>query len=102
MKLTKLLLATVISITLGFVSCKPKDSDIKTAIEQKLKASPGMMGTMVANVQDGVATISGQCKDEACKTMCEKEVAGIKGVKSVVNNCTVAPPASSCVCNYFA
>lgn len=56
-----------------------------------------MMNTSV-DVKDGVVTMSGECMDDACKAMCEKTVAGIKGVKSVINNCSVmpavAPPAS--------
>ncbi len=91
MKLTKLLMAVAVLATLTFVSCKPKDADIKASIETALKADPMMTGTTV-DVKDGVATISGECKDDACKAMCEKTVAGIKGVKSVSNNCTVAPP----------
>jgi hyperosmotically inducible periplasmic protein len=91
MKLTKLLMTVAVLATLTFVSCKPKDADIKASIETALKADPMMTGTTV-DVKDGVATISGECKDDACKAMCEKTVAGIKGVKSVSNNCTVAPP----------
>jgi hyperosmotically inducible periplasmic protein len=92
MKLTKLLMAVAVLATLTFVSCKPKDADIKASIEAALKADPMMTNTTV-DVKDGVATISGECKDDACKAMCEKTVAGIKGVKPpVVNNCTVAPP----------
>jgi osmotically-inducible protein OsmY len=91
MKLTKLLLAVTIAATLGFVSCKPKDADIKAKIEEALKADPMMTGAVV-EVKDGVATISGECKDDACKAMCEKTVAGIKGVKSVVNICSITPP----------
>lgn len=45
--------------------------------------------TMVT-VDKGVATITGECKDDMCKASCEKIVAGVKGVKSVVNNCNVA------------
>jgi hyperosmotically inducible periplasmic protein len=91
MKLTKVLLTVIVSGALLFVSCKPKDADIKAKVEAALKADPMMTGTLV-DVKDGVATISGECKDDACKAMCEKTVLGIKGVKSVVNNCTVAPP----------
>lgn len=91
MKLTKLLMAVIISASVFFVSCKPKDADIKAKIEAALKADPTISGTMV-DVKEGVATISGECKDDACKANCEKIVAAIKGVKSVVNNCTVAPP----------
>lgn len=76
-------------------SCKKKvkDEDIKTAVEAKLKEMPDMsMGVMVADVKDGAVTLSGQCKDDACKAKCEEAVKGVKGVKSVTNNCTVAPP----------
>ena len=91
MKLTKVLLAVVISATLGFLSCKPKDADVKAAIDAKISATPEMAGAN-ADVTDGVATISGMVKDEASKAMIEKEIAGVKGVKSVVNNVSVAPP----------
>ena len=83
-------MAVVVAATLSFVSCKPKDADIKTAIETALKADPMMTGTTV-DVKDGVATIGGECKDTDCKAMCEKTVAAVKGVKSVVNNCTIKP-----------
>ncbi len=91
MKLIKLLTVVSVSATLFFVSCKPKDADIKTSIEAAIKADAMMTGTTV-EVKDGIATISGVCKDDACKAMCEKTIGAIKGVKSVVNNCTVAPP----------
>ena len=90
-------MVVVVSATMLFVSCKPKDADVKAAVEKALKADPMMANTTV-DVKDGVVTMGGECKDDACKAMCEKAVAGIKGVKSVVNNCTVAavaaPPAS--------
>ena len=98
MKLGKVLLATAIVATAGFTGCKPKDASIKSAIEKKISATPEMAGTTV-EVKDGVATISGTCKDDACKQMCEKEITAIKGVKSVVNNCTVAPPPAPVVVN---
>lgn len=91
MKLTKVLLAVAIAATVGFVSCKPKDADIKAEIEKALSAD-AMMANSTVDVKDGVATITGECKDDACKAMCGKTVADIKGVKSVVNNCSVAPP----------
>ncbi|MEO6230933.1 MAG: BON domain-containing protein [Ferruginibacter sp.] len=91
MKITKVLMAVAIVTTTGFLSCKPKDADIKSAVEAKLNAKPDMSGTMVS-VTDGVATISGECKDETCKADCEKLTSEVKGVKSVVNNLTVPPP----------
>ena len=84
-------MVVVVAATMLFVSCKPKDADIKANVEKALKANPMMAGTTV-DVKDGVVTMGGMCKDDACKAMCEKTVAAVKGVKSVVNNCTVAPP----------
>ena len=85
-------MAVAIAATIGFVSCSPKDADIKAAIESKLKVKPDMSGATV-DVKEGVATITGACKDDACKADCEKITQGVKGVKTVINNLTIiAPP----------
>ncbi|MEO8771571.1 MAG: BON domain-containing protein [Ferruginibacter sp.] len=91
MKISKIFLAVAMMATISLVSCKPKDADVKAAIETALKAVPETSTTMV-EVNDGVATITGECKDDASKAMSEKTAAGVKGVKSVINNCTVTPP----------
>ena len=93
MKLTKLLMAVAIVTTVSFVSCKPKDADVQTSIETKIKATKPDLHNVTVDVKDGVATISGICNDEAQKADFEKLVGDEKGVKSVVNNCTVASAA---------
>lgn len=92
--LAPLFVIAVAALAISFTSCKskPKDADIKAAIETALKADPMSAGTTVS-VEKGVATISGECKDDMCKSHCAELVKGIKGVKEVVNNCTVAPAA---------
>lgn len=90
MKLTKLLMAIAIMTTVSFVSCSPKDADIQADIETKLKAMPDMVKGATVEVKDGVATLSGECKDEMCKAACEKTAKEVKGVKSVVSNFTIA------------
>jgi osmotically-inducible protein OsmY len=91
--LKPILLMGVFALAISFNACKKKmkDADIKAAIETALKADPTAANTTVS-VEKGVATISGECKDEMCKTNCAELVSKIKGVKSVVNNCSVAPP----------
>ena len=91
MKLPKKLLAVAIAATVGFVSCKPKDADIKTAIEQAIAAVPDASNAVI-DVKDGVATITGEFKDDATKAAIETAAKAVKGVKSVVNNGTVTPP----------
>jgi hyperosmotically inducible periplasmic protein len=85
-----LLLIGAVALISTSTGCKkkPKDADIKAAVETALKANPSAATTMV-DVKEGVATISGECKDEACKANCAKIAGAVKNVKSVVNNCTV-------------
>ena len=85
----RLFLALAILTSLFFVGCSPKDADIKAELETKLNAEPGMTN-VTADVKDGVATISGECKDQACKDNCEKVAKDVKGVKSVVSNLMIA------------
>ncbi len=86
-----LLFAASLMIAATFTSCGPKDEDMKAGLTKKIQAMPDMQGVMV-DVKDAVVTISGEVKDDATKALCETTVKGAKGVKSVVNNCTVTPP----------
>jgi len=81
----------IIIISSIMMSCGIKDSDLQAAIDQKIQTTPEMTGVSAA-VKDGVVTLSGECKDDACKALTENTVKGMKGVKSVINNATVAPP----------
>jgi len=70
-------------------SCKgkPKDADITAAIQQKI-TTPGVS----VSVKDGVATLTGEVKSESDKASAETEAKAVEGVKSVVNNITIAAP----------
>jgi osmotically-inducible protein OsmY len=74
-------------------ACGPKDADIKANVD---KAVAGVQGVTV-DVANGVATISGVFADDAAKASTEAAVKGVKGVKSVVDNATVAPPPAPVV-----
>ncbi|UEG49569.1 hypothetical protein LK994_13085 [Ferruginibacter lapsinanis] len=98
MKKTNVLMATVIAATIGFVSCTPKDADIKTALEEKVKAATELTGVTVSDVKEGVASLSGEFKDSAAYvkandilTSLQKDV---KGLKSFTSNFTVIPPVA--------
>lgn len=86
MKIKSILLGMALAVSL--VACGPKDADIQKEIASKLGEVPGVE----VSVKDGVATISGICKDDAFKQNAESIIKGIKGVKSVVNNCEIAAP----------
>lgn len=75
--------------SVAFISCKGKttDADIQTEVNSKIADEAGT--SLTASVSNGVVTLSGTCKDDACRRSCEEEVKNVKGVKSVVNNITV-------------
>lgn len=79
-------------MTAAFTGCKskPKDADLKAAVETALQANPAASGATVT-VDKGIATLSGEVANEASKEDLGKTAAAITGVKSVVNNLTVAP-----------
>lgn len=88
MKILKTTLALALALSVAFTSCKPKDADVKTKVENKIKTdAPNVMVT----VTDGVATLTGEVKDEATKAAVEA-MAKEAGAKSVVNN-TMVPAA---------
>ncbi len=92
MKILKLIPALVLVAGLSFVGCKPKDADVKTSVENNLKKNADASNVMVM-VNEGVATLSGEVKDEATKAAVEATTKDTKGVKSVMNNTTIAAPA---------
>ncbi|MBA2561778.1 MAG: BON domain-containing protein [Chitinophagaceae bacterium] len=92
MKIRKILFAVLLMASTFIIGCKPKDADIQANVEKKIKTNTEMTGAVTASVNDGVATISGECKDEACKAKCGELTASVKGVKSVVNNMMVPAP----------
>ena len=96
MKLVKLIPALLLVGGLTLTSCKPKDSDVKTSVETAITSNPDASGVTVM-VNEGVATLTGEVKDEATKAAIEASAKSAKGVKSVVNNLTVAPPPAPVV-----
>jgi len=85
-------------LIVSLTSCKQKttDADIKTAVDSAIAANADLGGIRTA-VNDGVVTLSGEVKDDAAKTSAEAAAKGVNGVKSVVNNLTVAPAQSPVV-----
>ena len=87
MKIKNTIAIFIISIvtSLGMVSCKQKsnDTEIQSSVSAKLPSGVN------SSVNDGVVTLSGDCRDEACKTNAEQAAKDVKGLKSVVNNINV-------------
>ena len=86
--------AFILFVSLAACNSKPKDADVKTSVDNAIAANPSLSGIYI-DVKDGVVTLSGQVKDEAAKASAETLAKGVKGVKSVTNNLTVAPPPAA-------
>jgi hypothetical protein len=92
-KIANLLLLLTVMITTSMLlsSCGPNDADIQKVVTEKINATPELSG-VTATVKDGVVTLTGEVKDDSAKALAETTVKPVKGVKSVVNNASVAPP----------
>lgn len=86
------MLAIVAVLAFSLNSCAPKDADIKKAVDTAIAANPDATNVL-ADVQKGVLSLSGEVKDESVKSTIEATLKAVKGVKSVVNNLSVTPPA---------
>ncbi len=94
MKKWMLYLATVCVVALGQQSCKskPSDADLQKLATEAISKLSDMGSLPMISVKDGVATLTGEVKDDAAKTAFATAVSAIKGIKSVANQITVAPP----------
>ncbi len=90
MKIVKTAFVVAMALSLSLTSCKPKDADVKAKVETAMKANPDASGVTVT-VADGVATLTGEVKDEATKAAVEA-AAKTAGAKTVVNSTTVMAP----------
>ena len=88
MNYRSLLLACLMFTGVCLFACKPNDSKLQQAVNEKLTTTPGVSAT----VQDGVVTLSGEVTDETAKQTAEDAAKNVKGVKSVVNNVNVKVP----------
>ncbi|MCH5598544.1 BON domain-containing protein [Niabella ginsengisoli] len=87
-----LALIAIVAFTFALPSCKGKsDADLKTAAEAALQSNPDLTTVMV-DVKDAVATISGEVKDPATQSAAESAVKSVEGIKSVENLTSPAPP----------
>jgi hyperosmotically inducible protein len=94
-KIMRVLLPTfILFVSLAACNSKTSDADVKTSVDNAIAANSNLTGTY-ADVKDGVVTLTGQVKDESAKASAETTAKGVKGVKSVNNNLTVAPPPAA-------
>lgn len=94
MKKWMAILAMVVFVAFAQQSCKskPKDADLQQMATEAVAKIPDGGPTPMISVQNGVATLTGEVKDENAKAAYAAAVAAVKGIKEVNNQLSVAPP----------
>jgi hyperosmotically inducible protein len=93
-------LASLLTVTLLAAICLAADKPISDGVISdqvmiKLSSDPVVKGGgLHADVKDGVVTLSGSVAEQRQKDKAGKIAKGVKGVKSVVNNISVAKAGS--------
>ena len=78
-------------------SCSRKldDNQILQNVQSKIHANAAISGEVNAQSSEGVVTLNGQVANDAARQLAAREAADVPGVRTVVNNLTVAPPAAA-------
>src|SRR5271156_4700304 len=100
-RIAQILLAGTLIVIAGCrqqASQPPQRSDQQIAqdIQAKIGGEAALTGQDIqVTVNSGVGTLSGTARDDASRALAGNEAGSVSGVKTVVNNLTVAPPQTS-------
>jgi hypothetical protein len=91
---------TALSLAFSMAGCKSSsapatdDATLATAVHSRL-TSDGALSTesIQSSVENGIVTLNGTVSNEAARSLAASDVAQVAGIKTVVNNLTVAAPA---------
>jgi len=84
------------TIFAAMVGCNkaPNDAQIQSDVQAKINADSGLAGKQLGiQSANGAVTLSGNVDNDAQRDAAARYAAGVPGVKQVINNLTVAPPA---------
>jgi hypothetical protein len=98
----KLLLSTLAFFLLYAFACnKPSDDAVTTSIKAKLYSEPFLKSATVdVSAKDGIVTLIGQVPDDAARLAAQHIAATTPGVKTVVDQTTMAPPPPAMAANF--
>src|SRR5690349_13973605 len=81
----------------GGCSRAPGDGQLAQTIQSQIRKDTAINGQVSVQSAEGVVTLSGQVASDAERALAAREAADTAGVKQVINNLTVGPPASAVV-----
>ena len=99
----KLLFLSLSALLLFTFACnKPSDDAVTTNIKAKLYSEPLLKSASVdVTAKDGIVTLTGQVPDDAARLAAQHIAATTPGVKTVVDQTTMAPPAPATTAENF-
>ena len=75
---------------------QPSDEQISNDIQNKLQAEQALAGQNIqVTVANAIATLNGVAANDASRALAAADSGSVAGVKTVINNLTVAPPATA-------
>jgi len=99
MKAKVLLIATLAALlAFGFAGCQKArtDAQVSADVQSKIAADPALQSRQYdIATSNGVVTLAGTVTSDAERNAAASDAAQAEGVKTVVNNLQVAPPAST-------
>ena len=97
-----LVAVTALTLALSMAGCKSStpvappadDARLTQAVQSRLSGDSALSTEPIqASVQNGIATLNGTVSNEAARSLAAADTAQIAGIKTVVNNLSVQPPA---------
>jgi BON domain len=91
--------ATTLALVLALAGCKSSppptdDASLTTALQSRIAGDGALSAEPIqSSVQNRVATLTGNVSNEAARSLAAADAAQVQGIKTVVNNLTVQPPA---------
>jgi hypothetical protein len=94
--------AIVLAFTLAFAGCKSTtphapaadDASLNAAVQSRIAGDSALTKESIqASVENGIATLNGSVSNEAARSLAAADAAQVTGIKTVVNNLSVQPPA---------
>ncbi len=92
--------AAILALTFGITGCKKAppidDHALATALQAKLAGESALTSEPIQlTVQNAVATLNGNVSSDAARSLAASDAAQVAGIKTVVNNLTVATTAAA-------
>lgn len=90
-RITSLFLVGLLTL---LIACKPSDEKITAAVKTALGTNAAL-SPVTATVKEGIVTLTGEVETDEVKALAESSLAGLKGIKSIINSLTVKPKGPS-------